>query len=58
MTLATPISWLSILVFTVPLALLLFLALPTGCVVQIGAHAALLAGGAGVALALRPRYET
>ncbi|MDX2086588.1 MAG: hypothetical protein SFX73_02005 [Kofleriaceae bacterium] len=54
MTIATPISWLSVLVFTVPLALMLF----PGCMVQVDAHALLLADGGGVALVLRPRYET
>ena len=54
------VTWSAIVLFTVTLALLLFVVLPTGCVVQIGAHAVLLTGGAAVALLLRPRsdYDT
>lgn len=49
------VTWFAIVLFTVTLALLLFVALPTGCVVQIGAHSVLLTGGAAIALLLRPR---
>ncbi len=53
-------SWAALLLFTSTLALLLFFTIPTGCIVQIAAHALLLTGGAAVALLLRPRssYDT
>lgn len=53
-------SWLAMLLLTSTLALLLFFAIPTGCVVQIAGHALLLTGGAAIALLLRPRssYDT
>ena len=48
------LSWSAALAVTVPLALLLLLALPTGAPLQIAMHAILLVVGAGAVLALRP----
>jgi hypothetical protein len=48
------LSWSAALAVTVPLALLLLLALPTGAPVQIAMHTLLLVGGAAIVLALRP----
>ncbi len=45
-------SWLAMLVVTVPLAILLLLALPSGAPAQIAMHVVLLVGGAGSMLAL------
>ena len=55
------LSWISILALTIPFAILMMIALPTGSLIQLGAHAGLLVFGAGIALALKPReddYET
>jgi hypothetical protein len=51
------LSWISILALTIPFAILMLIALPTGSVVQLGAHAGLLVCGAGIALALKPRDD-
>ena len=50
-------SWCSIFAFLIPLAIGLLLSLPSGAVIQTGAHLCLLVGGAVVALAVRPREE-
>lgn len=46
----TSLSRASLLIFTVPLALLLLLALPSGDLVRIGIRATALIGGAALAL--------
>lgn len=51
------LSWSAALALTVPLALLLLLALPTGAPLQIAMHAILLVVGAAIVLGLRP-HET
>jgi hypothetical protein len=45
-------SWLVMLAVTVPLALLLLLALPSGLPWHIAWHVVLLVGGAAISLAL------
>ena len=56
MPFVTPlVSWLWIFAFTVLLAVVFLTVVPTGCVVQILAHGALLVGGAAMVLGLRPR---
>ena len=54
MSLYSAVSWLASLAVAVSLAVLLLLALPSGAPALIAAHAALLVGGAGIVLALRP----
>ncbi len=51
---SSSLSWVAALVFTIPLALLLLLALPSGAPLQIAMHALLLVGGAMFVTALRP----
>jgi hypothetical protein len=51
------LSWVSMLMLVIPLAVLLLWALPSGAVLLIGAHAALLVAGAAIVLALAPRTE-
>ena len=51
------LSWISMLMIVVPLAVLLMWALPSGAIVLIGAHVVLLVGGAAIVLALQPRDE-
>lgn len=51
---SSTLSWVAALAFTIPLALLLLLALPSGAPVQIAMHALLLVGGATFVVALRP----
>jgi hypothetical protein len=47
------LSWVSMILLIVPLALGLLLALPSGMPLQIAAHAILLVIGAAIVLALR-----
>lgn len=54
-TIAT--SWLVMLVVTVPLAILLLLALPTGLPWHIAMHVVLLVGGSATVLALCSPYD-
>ena len=49
--------WLTNLAIKRPVAILMLIALPTGSVIQLGAHAGLLVCGAGIALALKPRED-
>ena len=56
-SMSSAVSWLASFAFTVPLALLLLLALPSGAPANIAAHAVLLVGGAATVLALRPRDD-
>lgn len=51
------LTWFAAFALTVPLALLLLLALPSGAPVQIAMHAILLVVGAAIVLALRPDVE-
>jgi hypothetical protein len=51
------LSWVVMLVVTVPLAILLLLALPTGLPWHIAWHAVLLVGGAASTLALCSPYD-
>jgi hypothetical protein len=51
------LSWITILALTIPFAILLLIAMPTGSVIQLGAHAGLLVCGASIALALKPRGD-
>lgn len=53
----TLLSWVTLLALTIPFAILMLIALPTGSVLQLGAHAALLVGGGAIALALKPRDD-
>lgn len=53
-SLSSAASWLASFAFTVPLALLLLLSLPSGAVANIAMHVVLLVGGAAIVLALRP----
>jgi hypothetical protein len=54
---STALSWVSMLLLVVPLALGLLLALPSGMPLQIAAHAILLVVGAAIVLALRSDDE-
>ena len=56
-SISSAVSWLASFAFTVPLALLLLLALPSGAPANIAEHAVLLVGGAATVLALRPRDD-
>ena len=49
------VSWIWIFAFAVIVAVLFLTVVPTGCVVQILAHGALLVAGAAMVLGLRPR---
>ncbi len=51
------LSWISILALTIPFAILMLVALPTGSIIQLGAHAGLLVCGGAIALALKPRGD-
>lgn len=51
------LSWLTVLALTIPFAILMLVALPTGSVVQLAAHAGLLVCGGAIALALKPRED-
>lgn len=51
------LSWISILALTILFAILMLIALPTGSLVQLGAHAGLLVCGGAIALALRPATD-
>ncbi len=58
MSFATSVlSWISILALTIPFAILMLIAMPTGSVAQLTAHAGLLACGGAIALALKPRDD-
>lgn len=50
-------TWIAMLALTVPLALLLLAAFPSGAIITIVAHAVLLVVGAAVVLALESREE-
>ncbi len=56
-TAMSALSWVSMLMIVIPLAVLLLWALPSGAFVLIGAHAALLVGGAATVLALAPHDD-
>ncbi|HSD86424.1 MAG TPA: hypothetical protein VLB44_02880 [Kofleriaceae bacterium] len=47
-------SWFSMLLCTVPLALMLLRVLPSGVPLQIAAHVILLVVGAAIVMALQP----
>ena len=47
--------WFLIVVFVTVLAIMFLLAIPSGAVLQIAAHAGLLVGGGMTALSLAPR---
>jgi hypothetical protein len=47
--------WFLIILFVTALAIMFLLALPSGAVLQIAAHAGILVGGGTIALALAPR---
>lgn len=53
----TVLSWVTVLALTIPFAILMLIALPTGSVIQLLAHAGLLVCGGGIALALKPRGD-
>lgn len=48
------LSWVAMLAFTLPFALMLLVAIPTGGIIAICVHAALLVIGAALVLALEP----
>lgn len=54
LSISSAVSWLATLAVAVSLAVLLLLALPSGALALIAAHAVLLVGGCAIVLALRP----
>lgn len=52
--LSTTGSWIVMLAFVLPLAVMLLIALPSGAPANIAMHALLLVAGAAIVLALRP----
>ena len=49
------LSWVSVYMLAVPLAIMLIAVVPSGCIVQMLFHAAMLVGGAALTLWLKPR---
>lgn len=51
--LSKAVTWVAMILFVVPLAIMLLATLPTGAVASIVSHAALLVVGAAIVLSLR-----
>lgn len=59
MKLATSVlSWLALVLIVVPLAIMLLRALPSGAVLQLISHTALLVAGAAIAIAVRDELRS
>ncbi len=52
------LSWLTLVLLIVPLAILLLRTLPTGAVLQTISHVALLVGGAAIAMLVRDELRS